>query len=93
MCFSWGLCIVPWGGAIASTGCTGLGLGPGIEKSGRLETDFFYEIGQEGAKTLGEAHSGSIQKYILEDSIRQDDAYVITEWQLFGDPSLQLGGF
>ena len=93
VCFSWGLCMIPWGGAIASTGCTGLGLGPGIEMSGRLETDFFYEIGQEAAKTLGEAHSGSIQKYIQENSIHQDDAYVITEWQLFGDPSLQLGGF
>ena len=93
VCFSWGLCIVPWGGAIASTGCTGLGLGPGVEMSGRLETDFFYEIGQQGAETLGAAHSGSIQKYVLEHTIGQDDAYVITEWQLFGDPSLQLGGF
>ena len=25
VCFSWGLCILPQGGAIASTGCTGLG--------------------------------------------------------------------
>ena len=93
VCFSWGLCIIPWGGAIASTGCTGLGLGPGVEMSGRLETDFFYEIGQQGVETLGAAHSSSIQKYIQEHTIGQDDAYIITEWQLFGDPSLQLGGF
>jgi hypothetical protein len=93
VCLCWGFCMIPWGGAIASTGCTGLGMGPGLEKSSRLELDFFYEIGQYGAKTLGAAHSGSIQKYTTEHSIHQDDAYIIAEWQLFGDPSLQLRGF
>jgi hypothetical protein len=81
-CFSWGLCIMPFGGAIASTGCTGYGFdynGP-ISHSGGLETNFFYE-------------SGSIRKYIEENKIRQDEAFCITIYQLFGDPSLMLGGY
>lgn len=98
VCFSWGLCIIPRGGAIASTGCTGYGFGV-INKtgfptySGALETYFFYEIGQENATTLGSAHSGSIRKFILENPHHADEAFCTTIWQLFGDPSLQLGGF
>ncbi len=98
VCFSWALCIVPWGGAIASTGCTGYGFGhinlSGFPTdSGALETYFFYEIGEEGVTTLGGAHSGSITKFILENSPRGDNAFCTTIWQLFGDPSLKLGGF
>jgi hypothetical protein len=98
VCFSWGLCIVPKGGAIASTGCTGYGFGTIDDTgfptdSGALETYFFYEIGQEGATTLGSAHSGSLRKFFLENPVRQDEAFCTTIWQLFGDPSLQLGGF
>ena len=95
VCFSWGLCIMPSGGAIASTGCTGYGFdsnGP-ISNSGGLETNFFYEIGQNNSKTVGGAHSGSIRKYIEEHNIRQDEAFCITIYQLFGDPSLMLGGY
>lgn len=98
VCFSWALCIIPWGGAIASTGCTGYGFG-GINSSGfptysgALETYFFYEIGKEGVTTLGGAHSGSITKFILENSPRGNNAFCTTIWQLFGDPSLKLGGF
>jgi hypothetical protein len=94
-CFSWGLCVMPQGGAIASTGCTGYGFdytNP-ISHSGGLETNFFYEIGQNGVKTLGGAHSGSIRKYILENKIRLDEYFCITIFELFGDPSMMLGGY
>ena len=93
VCFSWGLCILPRGGAIASTGCTGYGFGSPVTFSAALETGFFYAIGQDGATTLGGAHSGSIRNFLLENPSRQDEAFAITIWQLFGDPSLQLGGF
>jgi hypothetical protein len=90
VCFSWLFCTLPSGGAIASTGCTGLGL---KDRSDKMEMDFFYLIGQGGATTPGGAHSGSIQKYISEKHITRTDAYCITEFQFFGDPSLKLGGY
>jgi len=88
-CFSWGLCILPWGGAIASTGNTGYGSNPSDE----LELNFFYQIGQNGSTTLGSANYGAICKYINENSIHRSDAFFITVHQLFGDPSLKLGGY
>ncbi len=94
ICFCWALCILPNGGAIASMGCTGLGLGgspPDLENSGGLDCNFFYEIGQ-GAKTLGQSHSGAIRKYILENNVAGDEIFCIVEFHLFGDPSLHLGG-
>ena len=72
---------------------TGLASSPPDSLSGELEADFFYKIGQDGVTTLGGAHGGSIQKYIGDNSIGDDDVYVITEYQLFGDPSLKIGGY
>jgi hypothetical protein len=94
-CFTWKLVSKTKGGAIASTGCTAYGLGtiPPDDLSGGLDANFFYEIGQNNATTLGEAHSGSIIKYIAETNIQDGDVYVITEYQLFGDPSLRIGGY
>ena len=96
VCFSWGMVLVPWGGAIGSTGCTGYGMGyqgQPLSLSAEMESDFFYEIGQDGATTLGQAHSGSISKFIAENSIGDTEAHCITVYQLFGDPSMPLGGY
>jgi hypothetical protein len=95
VCFSWGLVMHPYGGAIASTGCTGYGIGGGgpVSLSAELESNFFYEIGQDGATTPGAAHSGAIRKFIQENAVRQTEAFCITNYQFFGDPSLKLGGF
>jgi len=97
VCFSWGLVIKPLGGAIASTGCTGYGVGsssgdPAGILSAALETNFFYEIGH-GATHLAQTHSQAIVKYLNEHTIKQTDAYCITNWALFGDPSLYYGGY
>jgi hypothetical protein len=97
-CLCWWLVALPRGGAIACTGCTGFGIGPGggdpNKLSGKLETNFFYQIGQNGSTTLGAAHSGSIQKYVLEDTVPSATAaHCVTVYQLFGDPSLKLGGY
>jgi len=98
-CFSWKLCVKRGGGAIACTGCTGAGLGyishPNT-LSAELESNFFYEIGKNDATTLGLAHSGSIVKFITDNPGCQnilDEVYCITEYQLFGDPSLKIGGY
>jgi hypothetical protein len=97
VCFSWGLVIKPFGGAIASTGCTGYGIGsqsgdPATILSAELETNFFYEIGH-GSEHLAQTHSQAIVKYLNENTIGQTDAFCITDWALFGDPSLMLGGY
>jgi hypothetical protein len=94
-CFSWRLCTKIRGGAIASTGCTdyGLGTSPPDDLSGGLDANFFYKVGQDGSEYLGDAYSGSITKYLEETMIGPSDYYVITEYQLFGDPSLKIGGY
>lgn len=97
-CFSWKLVVMSPGGAIASTGCTGYGMGPGSGDpnglSGELETNFFYQIGQNGSKNLGNAHSGGIKKYVLEEGVHSaDEQHCVMVYELFGDPSLKLGGY
>jgi len=89
VCFSWGLCVLPQGGAIASTGCTGYG----YADNSVMEVNFFHQIGQGGSTTLGSAHSGSIRKFINENTIGSSERFCIVEYQLFGDPSLKLGGY
>jgi hypothetical protein len=95
VCFSWGLVLKYPGGAIASTGCTGYGMGyvgNPVSLSGELNSNFFYQIGN-GATHLGQAHSGALQKFLCEEEIGKTEAFVITNWALFGDPSLRLGGY
>jgi len=94
-CFSWQLVSLPYGGAIASTGCTGYGMGGGhpVSRSAELESNFFYQIGQNDLTNLGAAHSNAITKYINETSLGKTEIFCITVYQLFGDPSLKLGGY
>ena len=94
--FSAGLLLKPRGGAIASTGCTGYGFGSGGDPntlSGALEMNFFWNIGYDNMTNLAKAHSLAITKYINENAIEQIAAFCITNWALFGDASLQIGGY
>jgi len=95
VCMNWGLILVPWGGAIATAGCTGYGIGGShpIVLSSELEANFFYEIGQGNATTPAEAHHDAITKYIIENDIMMTEAFCITEWELFADPSMIFGGY
>jgi hypothetical protein len=100
ICFSWGLVLKPRGGAIASTGSTGYGLGSEdegivdpVSLSSALEINFFWQIGNNSVTNLAKAHSQAITKYINEHTVHQLDAFVITNWALLGDPSLKLGGY
>lgn len=94
-CYSWAFVSKKDGGGIASTGCTGYGLGGGhpIIRSSELEANMFELIGNGTALTPGQAHGGSITKYIQENSIRQTDTHVITIFELFADPSMRFGGY
>jgi hypothetical protein len=93
LCFCWKMITIPWGGAVASMGGSGLTTSmSGQPNSGnaKLATDFFYNVGQEGMETFGEAFWGATQKYIDENTIELWESHVITIWNPFGDPSLQL---
>ncbi|MCU0850463.1 MAG: C25 family cysteine peptidase [Candidatus Thermoplasmatota archaeon] len=95
VCFSAGFVMKSSGGAIGSTGCTGYGMGyegDPISLSAELEVNFFYQIGN-GATHLAQAHSQAIQKFLTEEEINQVEAFCITNWALFGDPSLVFGGY
>jgi hypothetical protein len=96
-CFSWQLVAKFSGGAIACTGCTDYGvgwMGDPLNLSAMLESNFFYKVGIDNVTTLGEAHSGSIEKYMTDVNVHENSAhyYSITEYQLFGDPTLIIGG-
>jgi hypothetical protein len=95
VCFCAGLVLKTSGGAIASTGCTGYGYG-GTDPntlSGALEMNFFWQIGYNNVTNLAKAHSQSISKFINENTINQLAAFCITNWALFGDASLKIGGY
>ncbi|RLF39195.1 MAG: hypothetical protein DRN12_07300 [Thermoplasmata archaeon] len=105
-CWSWWLTSKEDGGAIATMGNTGLGMGlPGFDYpnglDGWLFPRFFYHYGQLGAKHVGEAHSAAITDYVIEFDINHRDEgghgsadrQMVEQWVLFGDPSLRMGGY
>jgi len=92
-CVCWRMIMIPWGGAIASVGGTGLTTTHGDHPNtgnAKLATDFFYNIGKENATTFGEAFSKSIHTFVTEHPIKHWEAHVITIWNAIGDPSIQL---
>ena len=96
LCFCWAMVIKPGGGAIASIGATGLGPASGgdpVTLQGEIDNAFFYVIGQDHVNTLGAAHSGAVTKYVTENGMNRREAFTTTITQLFGDPSLRLGGY
>ncbi len=99
-CFCAGLLMKAHGGAVATIGCTGYSLGSedeGVDDPvtlhGALEINFYWQYGNNSITNLGKIHTQAITKYINEHAIQQLDAFSITNWALFGDPSLKLGGY
>lgn len=99
-CWSWWLTSKPNGGAIATMGNTGLGMGlPGFDYpnglDGWLLPRFFYHYGQHNRSFVGEAHSAAIADYVIEFDINAGDAdrQMVEQWALLGDPSLMIGGY
>ncbi len=99
-CWSWWLTSKQNGGAIATIGNTGLGMGnPGFDYpnglDGWLLPRFFYNYGQLGRNYVGESHSAAIADYVNEFDINTDDAdrQMVEQWALLGDPSLRIGGY
>lgn len=99
-CWSWWLTSKEDGGAIATMGNTGLGMGlsgynytKGLD--GWLFPRFFYHYGIEGEHNIGMAHGAAITDYVNEFNINKDgdDRQMVQQWVLLGDPSLLPGGY
>ena len=99
-CWSWWLTSLEGGGSIATLGNAGLGMGipawdytEGLD--GWLFPRFFYHYGVDGMDILAPLQAASIDDYVNTFDINQDDAdrQMVTQWALFGDPSLKIGGY
>jgi len=110
-CWGWWLTRKVGGGSIATLGHTGLsyestGESGDLDGDGDNQPDclevfcgyqnrMYYKTISEGAETVGEAWSGTHQKY-LETFPGMDyklDAKTVEQWALLGDPSLMIGGY
>ena len=106
-CWGWKITRERDGGSIATIGCTALGytkedkiaFNGGINE---LEVEFFRQYGQQHVTILGDAWVQALQWYIETYPVDWStpavsdswiDAKVVQSWILFGDPSLQIGGY
>ena len=105
-CWAWKLTSKKGGGAIATIANTGLGTHAMSDADqnnvndylevldGWLELRFFQLYNQEKVDILGDLHSGAIKDYLhtFLGSHDEMDPKMVQQWQLFGDPSLKVGG-
>ena len=106
-CWGWKLTRMSSGGAIATIGCTGLGMTKEdkLSFSGAgdyLEPTFFHEYGVNGTTILGRVWGNTITDYLNHYPINWQtpaakdsaiDAKTVQQWALLGDPSLKIGGY
>ncbi len=106
-CWAWWLTSKANGGAIATIANTGLGThGEGDSDynliadylevlDGWLELRFLQLYGEENRDFLGENHGDTLSGYLnrfLGDNAKMD-VKMVQQWELFGDPSLKIGGY
>jgi len=106
-CWAWKLTSVQGGGTIATIANTGLGThGDGdIDNNsiadyleildGWLELRFLQLYGEENYDILGENHGETLTGYLHRFLGNEDkmDVKMVQQWQLFGVPSLKIGGY
>ncbi|MBS3773144.1 MAG: hypothetical protein KGY55_02975 [Candidatus Thermoplasmatota archaeon] len=100
-CWSWWLTSLPEGGSIATLGNTGLGMGipawdyvTGLD--GWLFPRFFYHYGVNDVDVVGTLQGEATTDYVNTFAVNEGDGAVrqmVTQWSLFGDPSLKIGGY
>ena len=99
-CFSWYLTNLENGGAIATMGNSGLGMGyhdagytTGLD--GWLMPQFFKHYGVNNETFIGAAHSYAIADYALNFDCNSGDSdrQMLEQWPLLGDPSMLIGGY
>ena len=106
-CWGWWLTSKAGGGAIATIANTGLGThGDGdIDQNGIadylevldgwMELRFLELYGMEHQDMLGENHGETMTEYLHRflGSGAVMDVKMVQQWELFGDPSLKIGGY
>jgi len=106
-CWAWKLTSKWRGGSIATIANTGLGthaMGDSDRNSvndyleildGWMELRFLELYGQEHKDVLGENYGQTITEYLHRFFGNNDemDTKMVQQWQLFGDPSLKIGGY
>lgn len=106
-CWAWKLTSKNGGGAIATIANTGLGTHAISDSDknnvndylevldGWLELRFFQLYNREQVDILGDLHSGAMKDYLHTFLCSHDemDPKMVQQWQLFGDPSLKVGGY
>jgi hypothetical protein len=106
-CWAWWLTSKSNGGAIATISNTGLGThGDGDQDyngvvdyleilDGWLELRFLELYGKEHQNILGLNHgetlTGYLNRFLGDDAVM--DTKMVQQWELFGDPSLNIGGY
>lgn len=106
-CWAWHLAIQKKGGSIATIANTGLGThamddndNNGVNDyleiyDGWLELSFLKKYQQMGLRNLGHIQQETIKSYL--DSFLgagdEMDIKMVQQWQLFGDPTLMVGGY
>lgn len=106
-CWAWWLTSKPNGGAIATIANTGLGT-HGEDDSdhngiidyievldGWMELRFLELFGIYDQDDLGENHGQTMTEYLhwFWGDHEKMDTKMVQQWQLFGDPSLKIGGY
>ena len=107
-CWGWRMTRKIGGGSVATIGYTALGYTKEDKDSfagglNEIEVEFFGQYGQNNIEILGDTWAAAITWYIntyspinwntpaVSDS--WIDTKVVQSWVLFGDPSLQIGGY
>jgi hypothetical protein len=106
-CWGWYFTVKKNGGAIATISNTGLGTHGTDDMDnntipdyleildGWLELRFLEMYGKENKTILGENHGDTLTGYLnkfLGDNAEMD-VKMVQQWELFGDPSLKIGGY
>jgi hypothetical protein len=106
-CWAWHVAIQKKGGSIATIANTGLGThamddndNNGVNDyleiyDGWLELEFFRLYQHENIDMLGETQQEAIKTYLHRFLGAGDemDIKMVQQWQLFGDPTLKIGGY
>lgn len=98
-CWSWWLTRLSKRGSLVTIGNTGLGYGvigkdcTSVGLDGGISIEFFKQYA-EGHDILGDAYRLTQTNYVLDfDMLLQEHGKTLTQWVLFGDPSLKIGGY
>ncbi len=106
-CWSWLMTRKVGGGSIATIGCTALGFTKEDKVSFKggaciLEVQFFKQYGQDNVDIIGDTWANAVSWYIdtypvdWNQPLTNDswiDVQIVQTWNLFGDPSLKIGGY